>query len=108
MTRDWPARCITQARDLVSREQMLKHPAVVLHELAHGYHDQVLGFDNPEIVAAYRAAKASGAYDSVLLYGRARPALRDDGPDGVFRRGHGAFLYRNDFYPFVRAELKLA
>ena len=27
---------------------MLKHPAVVLHELAHAYHDQVLGgFDEP-------------------------------------------------------------
>ena len=99
---------ITQARDLVSREQMLKHPAVVLHELAHGYHDQVLGFDNPEIVAAYRAAKASGAYDSVLLYTGER--VRHYGmtdPMEYFAEGTEAFLYRNDFYPFVRAELKL-
>ena len=29
---------------------MLKHPAVILHELAHSYHDQVLGFDEPRSV----------------------------------------------------------
>ncbi len=47
---------ITQARELLSRGQMLKHPAVVLHELAHGYHDQILSFDQPEIIAAYDQA----------------------------------------------------
>jgi dipeptidyl-peptidase-4 len=67
---------ITQAGALLSREQMLKHPAVVLHELAHGYHDQVLGFENPDVIAAFD------------------------------REGTEAWFYRNDFYPFVRAELK--
>ena len=98
---------ITQARDLLSREQMLKHPAVVLHELAHGYHDQVLGFNNPELVAAYTAAKASGSYDNVLLYTGERVrhyGLTD--PMEYFAEGTEAHLYRNDFYPFVRAELK--
>ncbi len=31
---------ITHAGELLSRQQMIKHPAVILHELAHGYHDQ--------------------------------------------------------------------
>lgn len=98
---------ITQARDLLSRQQMLKHPAVVLHELAHGYHDQVLGFDEPRIVAAYNQAKASGSYDSVLLYTGARVrhyALTT--PMEYFAEGTEAYFYRNDFYPFIRAELK--
>ncbi|MGB2755902.1 MAG: hypothetical protein WBD75_06560 [Phycisphaerae bacterium] len=34
----------------------------VLHELAHGYHDRVLGFDEPEILAAYKKAVAGTAY----------------------------------------------
>jgi len=34
----------------------------VLHELAHGYHDRVLGYDNPEILAAYKRAVEGTAY----------------------------------------------
>ena len=59
---------VPQARELFSREQLLKHPAVVLHELAHAYHDQILSFDQPEILAAYQKAKAAGIYENVLLY----------------------------------------
>jgi hypothetical protein len=98
---------ITQARDLLSREQMLKHPAVILHELAHAYHDQILGFDRPDIVEAYERAKASGTYDKVLLYTgqRVRHYGMTDAKE-YFAEGTEAFFYRNDFYPFVRAELK--
>ncbi len=98
---------ITQASELLSREQMLKHPAVVLHELAHGYHDQFLGFDNPAIVSAYQAAKTAASYENVLLYtgNRVRHYGLTD-PMEYFAEGTEAFLYRNDFYPFVRAELK--
>lgn len=63
---------------------------VLLHELLHRYHLEQLpqGYDNPEIIAFYKAAKAAGAYPaneymfkdqreffamcgSVTLYGRA-------------------------------------
>ena len=97
---------ITQARELLSRNQMLKHPAVVLHELAHGYHDQFLGFDNPEIISAFNQAKASGSYTNVLLYTGQRVkhyGLTDH--KEYFSEGTEAYLYRNDFFPFVRAEL---
>ena len=47
---------------------MLKHPAVILHELAHGYHDQILGFEHPAIIAAYEQAREAGSYANVLLY----------------------------------------
>lgn len=98
---------ITQASDLLSREQMLKHPAVILHELAHGYHDQILSFQYPDILAAYEKAKESGCYESVLLYTGKK--VRHYGlttHKEYFAEGTEAFFYRNDFYPFVRAELK--
>jgi dipeptidyl-peptidase-4 len=98
---------IPQARDLLSREQMLKHPAVILHELAHAYHDQVLSFDHPEIKAAYEQAKASGNYDSVLAHtGKKVKHYGLTTPQEYFAEATEAYFYRNDFYPFVRAELK--
>lgn len=97
---------IPRAVDLLSREQMLKHPAVVLHELAHAYHDQVLGFDDPEIAAAYEEARAAGSYESVLAHTGFKVRHYALGnPKEYFAEGTEAFLYRNDFFPFVRAEL---
>jgi dipeptidyl-peptidase-4 len=98
---------ITRAEELLSRQQMLKHPAVVLHELAHAYHDQVLDFDEPRIVKAYNKAKAAGTYEKVLLYTGQQVrhyALTDH--KEYFAEGTEAYFYRNDFYPFVAAELK--
>jgi len=98
---------IPQAADLLSREQMLKHPAVILHELAHAYHDQVLSFDHPEILAAYEKAKAAGNYESVLAHtGKKVKHYGLTTRQEYFAEGTEAFFYRNDFYPFVRAELK--
>ena len=98
---------ITRARELLSREQMLKHPAVVLHELAHAYHDQILGFDQPEVIAAYEQAKTAGTYEKVLLYtGRTVRHYGLTDHKEYFAEGTEAFFYRNDFYPFVRAELE--
>ncbi len=98
---------IPQARELLSREQMLKHPAVILHELAHAYHDQILSFEHPEIIAAYEKAKAAGSYENVLLYtGKKVKHYGLTNHKEYFAEGTEAFFYRNDFYPFVRAELK--
>lgn len=98
---------ITVAKELFSRSQMFKHPAVILHELAHGYHDQVLTFDHPEILAAYNQAKEAGTYENVLLYtGKKVKHYGLTNHKEYFAEGTEAYLYRNDFYPFVRAELK--
>ncbi len=86
---------------------MIKHPAVILHELAHAYHHQVLGFDEPRIRAAYENAMKAGIYDEVLLYtGKKVRAYAANNPMEYFAEGTEAYFYRNDFYPFVRAELK--
>jgi hypothetical protein len=39
-----------------------KSVQVTLHELAHAYHDQVLGFDDPDVLAAHRRAREEGKY----------------------------------------------
>ncbi len=98
---------ITQAHELLSRQQMLKHPAVVLHELAHGYHDQILSFDQPDIIAAYERAKVAGIYRDVLLFTGDRVEHYGlNNHKEYFAEGTEAYFYRNDFFPFVRAELK--
>lgn len=98
---------IPRARALFDRGQLIKHPAVVLHELAHAYHDQILRFDHSEILAAYRSARKSGTYDRILLYsGKMVRHYGMSNEKEYFAEGTEAYFYRNDFYPFVRAELK--
>lgn len=99
---------IPQAKELYSRGQMLKHPAVILHELAHAYHDQILDFDNAEILDTYKAAMEKGNYNRVMLFdGRAVPHYATTNHKEYFAEATEAFLYRNDFYPFVAGELKV-
>lgn len=98
---------IPQSQDIFSRKQMLKHPAVILHELAHAYHDQVLGFENPEILQAFERAQNASLYQQVLFHtGETGRHYGLTNHKEYFAEGTEAFLYRNDFYPFVRAELK--
>ncbi|MDE0570863.1 MAG: hypothetical protein OSB44_09290 [Verrucomicrobiales bacterium] len=98
---------IPQAKALISRGQMLKHPAVVLHELAHAYHDQFLTFEHPETIKAFNKAQKSGSYDRVMLFtGQQVKHYAMTNHKEYFAEGTEAYFYRNDFYPFVRAELK--
>jgi dipeptidyl-peptidase-4 len=97
---------IPRARNLLSREQLLKHPAVVLHELAHAYHDQILGFDDERILEAYERAVDSEVYEKVLAHtGRQVRHYGLNDHKEYFAEGSEAYFYRNDFFPFVRAEL---
>jgi hypothetical protein len=98
---------IALASQLLSRQQMLKHPAVILHELAHAYHDQVLDFDEVRIRDVFDKAKESGRYEEVLLYtGKRVKHYGLNNHKEYFAEGTEAYFYRNDFFPFVRAELK--
>lgn len=98
---------IPVAKQLIDRRQWAKHPCVILHELAHAYHDQVLGFDDAEIIAAFEEAKKSGIYDQVLAHDhRTVRHYALSNHKEYFAESTEAFLGVNDFYPFVRAELK--
>jgi hypothetical protein len=84
-----------------------QQPWMVLHELAHGYHDQVLGFKNAEVRACYDQAVASKSYESVLHWnGRKVRAYALNNDREYFAEATEAYFGTNDFYPFVRAELK--
>ena len=103
------ARCveIANARNFLSWTK--EQPWMVLHELAHAYHHQFLkaGFENPDIARAFETAKAEKRYDKVLHYdGRIIPAYAATNPMEYYAEATEAFFGSNDFYPFVRAELK--
>ncbi len=84
-----------------------RQPFMVLHELAHAYHDRVLGFGHGKIRAAFDQAVKDGKYESVLFWDGRKVkhyALTDH--KEYFAEGTEAYFGTNDFYPFVRAELK--
>ena len=98
---------VPTAKELYNPRTWAKHQYVILHELSHAFHDQVLGFDEAEIVAAYKDMKERGIYDKVLLFNGATVkhyALTT--PMEYFAESTEAYFGMNDFYPFVRAELK--
>ena len=98
---------IPRADQLVDPSTWSKHPYVVLHELAHAYHDQVLSWEQPDIKAAYEAAKASGGYERVLDHtGRTVRHYGLSNHKEYFAEATEAYFGVNDFFPFVRAELK--
>lgn len=86
-------------------------PNFALHELAHAFHDRVLGFENAQIEAAYQKAKAAGLYDRVQRQdseGRKRldRAYALTNAKEYFAECTEAFFTKNDFFPFTRDELK--
>ena len=86
-----------------------EQPWMVLHELAHAYHEQFLkaGFQNPEVLAAYHHAMDNRLYDAVLHYdGKTVRAYAATNPMEYFSEISEAFFGENDFYPFVNAELR--
>jgi hypothetical protein len=97
---------IPQAKQLYEPHMWAKHPYVVLHELAHAFHDQVLDFDNAEVIAAYDQAKEKKLYEEVLLYtGKKVKHYGLTNHKEFFAEATEAYFGVNDFYPFVRAEL---
>ena len=88
-------------------EWLPKQPMMVLHELAHSYHDQVLGFSDRRIRQAYEHAKADGRYEAVARNnGKTERAYALTDDHEYFAEATEAFFGTNDFYPFIRAELK--
>ena len=93
-------------------KEIKRMPVLFLHELAHSYHDQVLGFNNPEIEAAYQHAKAGGKYDSVKRWlgtkfaDKPERAYAMTNAQEYFAEGSEAYFDQNDFFPFNQDELK--
>lgn len=103
------AKCVemANARNFIAWTH--EQPWMVLHELSHGYHDQFLagGFENVEIRAAYQHAMDEKLYEAVLRRGvKLERAYAATNPMEYFAESTEAFFGTNDFYPFVRVELR--
>jgi hypothetical protein len=84
-------------------------PWVVLHELAHGFHDQVIGFDNPRVTAVWKKFCEKETYKSVLTSpGHMREHYGLTNQKEFFAEMTESYFGSNDFYPFVTGELKQA
>lgn len=80
---------------------------MILHELAHAFHDQKLGFDEPRVRQAYERFKQTGHGDAALLYnGKRVKHYGLTNQKEFFAEMTESFFGVNDFYPFNRAELK--
>ena len=105
------AKCVhlPRAADVASRRNINEQPWVILHELAHAFHDQKLDFEEPRILAAYQKFKQSGHGDAALLYNGKRVkhyGLTDQ--KEFFAEMTESYFGVNDFFPFNRAELQEA
>jgi len=87
---------------------LFNQPEILIHELAHAYHDMILGFNYQPIISAYENAMNSGKYQNVK---------HTKYPDGkayattnhreYFAELNEAYFGTNDFFPFNKADLKL-
>jgi len=81
-------------------------PFMVLHELAHGYHDRFLGHGHAELRGAYERAVESKSYESVLYCrGNHERAYALNNDQEYFAELSEAYFGTNDLYPSDRAEV---
>jgi hypothetical protein len=103
------ARCVEVANARNFLKWTSDQPWMVLHELAHGYHHQVLdrGFQNAEVKTAFDRASKTRRYESVArIDSKNQKAYAATNPMEYFAEATEAFFGKNDFYPFIRSELK--
>ena len=94
------------ARFTEARHQHVQ-PWSVLHELAHAYHDRVIGFDDPRVMAVWEKYVASGRGTFALhVSGRSVPHYGLTNQKEFFAEMTEAYFGRNDFTPFVYGQLK--
>ena len=98
--------------EIASAAEMVNKPGyrpemLLLHELIHAYHDQVLGFDHPAIIEAYDRVLESKKLETVRhIRGGLRKHYALENAKEFFAEMSETYLLANDYYPFVRAELR--
>ena len=99
---------IPVAARFASKNQQHEQPWMVLHELAHAYHDQFLenGFENKPLRKLWQSTLDSGKYTQTLhINGSTTKHYALTNQMEFFAEMTESYFGRNDFYPFVRAEL---
>ena len=105
------AKCVhvPDAAYFASPFEAFRQPMAILHELAHAYHDQVLGTDEPRIREAWLKFRDSKRYDSVLMnIGQMRQHYGLVNQEEFFAEMTESYFGENDFFPFVASELERA
>jgi hypothetical protein len=98
---------IPQAHSYVALKRSNIQPWVMLHEMSHAWHDQIVTFDDPEILNAFKAAVVARNYEEVLhMNGKMRRHYALTDHKEYFAEGTEAYVGTNDFFPFVKPELK--
>lgn len=102
------ARCVELANAKRFLSWIQDQPWMVLHELAHAYHDQFLtdGYDNRELREAWEKAKQKGLYESVgYIRGGKKRAYALNNPMEFFAETSEALFGKNDFFPYNKTDL---
>lgn len=105
------ARAIEFTNIRIFEQECRRMPIFALHELAHAYHDRVLGSTVPALDAAYARAKASGTYAHVEhrdAQGRKSfaPSYALTNVQEYFAEASEAFFGQNDIFPYNRSQLQ--
>jgi hypothetical protein len=88
-------------------ESLNDQPYVVLHELAHAYHDLFLEHLKAKIEQVYEQALQSGKYDMVEhVGGGTLKHYAMNSVDEYFAELTEAYFGKNDYFPFNRNDLK--
>ncbi len=94
-------------------EEIRRMPLLTLHELSHAYHEQVFGFDDPAILAAFQRAEQSKSYEAVKrtrgIPGQSyttEKAYAMTNQMEYFAEVSEAYFGRNDWYPFNYIDLE--
>ena len=83
-----------------------RQPWVMMHELAHAFHDQQIGFDAPRVMSAFKRSVDAGQLDKTphISGKRMRHYALVDHKE-FFAEMTEAYLGSNDFFPFNRSQL---
>jgi hypothetical protein len=88
-------------------EWSVQQPYMLLHELAHAYHNRELGANHAGIKTAYKQAIDRKLYERVRhVDGRTEKAYAAYNDQEYFAELTEAYFGKNDFFPFNRAELR--
>lgn len=88
------------------RSSKENQPMLVVHELAHAYHHQLLGSQHPGIQEAYNRAISKGLYGDVpYSMGGTRPHYGGSNAWEYFAELTEAYFGQNDYFPYNRDQL---
>ncbi|OJJ14269.1 hypothetical protein BKI52_43060 [marine bacterium AO1-C] len=102
---------ITNIHNFINWTQ-LNQPYMILHEMAHAYHDVGLSYQNILVKQAYRRAVKKGIYENVWYNSGSgsnitkKRAYALNNVQEYFAEITEAFFGKNDYYPFNRNDLK--